>query len=144
MKTYYEVLEIDPSSSPEGIRAAYKAKLLENHPDKVTTTTTEITHIQRAYQVLMDPHLRQTYDKDIVKTAQTQGFNINGDGLDVFNLSEFECGEETWVMDCPRCQSHESMILMEEDLENGSKEGEVIVQCGDCSLWIKVEYEEEE
>ncbi|MBW2267255.1 MAG: DnaJ domain-containing protein [Deltaproteobacteria bacterium] len=56
----YEVLGIPPAASGEAIRAAYKARMKEYHPDKVASLGAELQElahrksleIQRAYQQL--------------------------------------------------------------------------------------------
>ena len=56
----YQVLGIAPSASPEAIKAAYKARMSEYHPDKVAHLGEELQdlahhkalEIQQAYQLL--------------------------------------------------------------------------------------------
>ncbi len=56
----YETLGVDPSASPEEIRAAYRARMHEYHPDKVAHLGEELqavahrkaTEIQNAFEAL--------------------------------------------------------------------------------------------
>lgn len=157
VRTYYEVLGIDPKAENSQIKAAYRERLLKTHPDKQLLQPSEengkVNLIQEAYKVLLDSSKRKEYDLLLTKSIQKQGFNINGDGLDVYSLEDFEIvedGEEVhWYKDCPRCTFPKSMVLTELDLtENGTEDGEggfdIIVQCESCSLWIKVKFFEEE
>ncbi len=56
----YQVLQVDRSASPEGIKAAYRARMAEYHPDKVAhlgEDLQKLAHeraqdIQRAYELL--------------------------------------------------------------------------------------------
>ncbi|KAK6461102.1 Diphthamide biosynthesis protein 4 [Scheffersomyces coipomensis] len=159
-KSYYDILEISPSSTDSEIKIAYREKLLSTHPDKQsnpTSTTTsssssEIEVIKDAYRTLIDPILRKTYDESLLKSIQRQGFNVTGEGLDIYDLNDFDMNEQSddsliWYKDCPRCHSLKSICLTETDLEeHGTEDGiggyNIIVQCSSCSLWIKVTYEE--
>lgn len=144
---YYQILGIPVSSDSVAIKTAYKQKLLLNHPDKSARTNTEITLIQQAYKVLIDDQSRQKYDELLNKSVQKQGLIINGDGLDIYNLQDFIIIDDDYYKQCPRCRSDKSMKLTEDDLIEGTTDGtgdyEIIVQCNDCSLWIKVQYSEE-
>ena len=152
-QSYYEVLGVTPKSETAEIKAAYREKLLSNHPDKIGSTASEhaITLIKEAYQTLNDGSKREDYDESLQKSIQRQGFNISGDGLDTYSLNDFEVDEDllVWLKNCPRCQAPASISLSEDDLENnGTDDGmggyDIIVQCLSCSLWIKVKYYEEE
>lgn len=156
-RTHYNVLGIEPTAGSTQIKAAYKEKLLKTHPDKqlvhLLSENGEIDLIQEAYRVLLDSHRREEYDLLLKASVQKQGFNINGDGLDVYSLEDFETIEKEdevyWYKDCPRCTFPKSMMLTQLNLvENGTEDGEggfdIIVQCESCSLWIKVKFFEEE
>lgn len=148
MINYYDILGISSTSSESEIKSAFKRKLLANHPDKSKNTTVAVNLIQEAYQVLVNPHTRSKYDGELHTNIKFQGIDIKGDGLDIYNLSDFDCVNDTFHKDCPRCHSIQSIQFTEQDLMNGSqtddKEYEIIVQCGDCSLWITVQYEEDD
>lgn len=149
-RTHYEVLGVSPNCDLSDIKSAYKDRLLAHHPDKNSSGSISIDDIQEAYKVLMDKERRQRYDTSLNKSMQRQGFNITGDGLDIYSLDDFAMHEDDeckWVKDCPRCQFPDSIKFTETDLvENGTEDGEggfdIIVQCESCSLWIKVKYYE--
>lgn len=156
-ETFYEILSVGPDADIQEIKKAYRRKILQTHPDKasgltndVETPSNTVSLIKEAYDTLSDPALREKYDQDLTKAAQTQGFNLSGDGLDTYSLESFEYNDsnELWLKTCPRCQAPCSIKLVEEDLEQGTDDGEggleLVVQCGSCSLWIKVKYMEEE
>lgn len=151
-QTHYEILGLRQDCQDHEIRNAYKKLLLQNHPDKNGDEIIRINEIQNAYKVLIDPKKKKEYDESLEKTFQKQGFNIYGEGLDEYDLNDFneaetEEGELIWTRDCPRCQAENSMIISEESLEQNianshDKTGSyaIIVQCESCSLWIKVKY----
>ncbi len=67
---YYELLGVDAKASPEEIKRAYKKQSLQLHPDKLAqrgvTITPELqaqfTRMKEAYETLIDPYKRETYD----------------------------------------------------------------------------------
>lgn len=150
-RTHYEVLGLSPNCGISDIKSSYKNKLLAHHPDKNGSDSITIDNIQQAYKVLIDQEGRERYDESLKKSIQRQGFNITGDGLDVYSLDDFNMFENDseckWRKDCPRCQYPKSIRVTETDLiEHGTEDGDngfdIIVQCESCSLWIKVKYYE--
>lgn len=69
-ENYYDLLGIDRDASLDDIKRAYKRKSLDLHPDKLAqkgkTVTVEdqarFTRMKEAYEILSDPHKRETYD----------------------------------------------------------------------------------
>jgi diphthamide biosynthesis protein 4 len=94
---------------------------------------------------------------------------INGDfllGLEVLDLSDFDVldpgfkfssqdgededdvernGQMEWTRAC-RCGMEKGYVILEEELEDAESrgEGEVLVGCGGCSLWVRVGFGSEE
>lgn len=165
--TFYEILDISPDADTVEIKRAYRELILRAHPDKQHSSATtgagavtgagagatigsrSVSCIKNAYDILSNTETRAQYDVDLTKSLQTHGFNLNGDGLDSYSLETFDFNEEleNWSKICPRCQTPASIKLTEENLEQGTDDGEggleLLVQCGSCSLWIKVRYMEE-
>jgi hypothetical protein len=67
---FYALLQIDRDASPEDIKRAYKQQSLQMHPDKLAQRGKQptpedharFTRMKEAYEVLSDPHKRETYD----------------------------------------------------------------------------------
>lgn len=59
---HYNTLGVEPSSTPEQIKAAYKKKAMKHHPDKGGDLAT-FQEIQKAYDVLSDPARKKLYDE---------------------------------------------------------------------------------
>lgn len=67
---YYTLLGLERDASQEEIKRAYKRQSLQMHPDKLAqkglTVTEEhqakFTRMKEAYEILSDPHKRETYD----------------------------------------------------------------------------------
>ena len=70
MKTYYDLLELDPSSDVETIKKAFRREIAKYHPDKVTHLGAEFqemasnraAELTSAYKTLTDPEARAEYD----------------------------------------------------------------------------------
>lgn len=50
-----------------------------------------------------------------------------------------EKDKDTWYRPC-RCGNERGFALTEEDLEENADLGEVLVQCADCTIWLRVCY----
>lgn len=84
-KSYYETLGVPKSASQTEIKAAYRKKALENHPDRNKSSDAEqkFKEINEAYQVLGNEEKRKAYDQfghDAFKRGQ-QGGNPFGGGF---------------------------------------------------------------
>jgi molecular chaperone DnaJ len=65
-RDYYEILEIDKSSSPEEIKKAYRKQALKYHPDRNKndkTAEAKFKEAGEAYHVLSDKERRSTYNQ---------------------------------------------------------------------------------
>ncbi|CAK9440492.1 uncharacterized protein LODBEIA_P45830 [Lodderomyces beijingensis] len=148
MQTHYEVLNVTSDATQEEIKLAYKQKLLTSHPDKTSSSSSKqpniIAKIVEAYNVLSNSTSRTAYDKQLESDIKGTGYNISGGGLDVYSLDDFNFVQDKFVKTCPRCEFVDSLVLTEEDLENGTPNNEdgydIILQCNSCSLWIQVNY----
>ncbi|KAF2749957.1 DnaJ-domain-containing protein [Sporormia fimetaria CBS 119925] len=86
---YYKVLEIDPKSTQEQIRSAYKKAALKHHPDRVPqdsperrARTKKFQQINDAYYTLSDPSRRREYDATRSYHSFTSGFTSNSNAPD--------------------------------------------------------------
>ncbi|AQL41564.1 hypothetical protein BV210_02015 [Halorientalis sp. IM1011] len=63
--TFYDVLDVSPDASREEIRAAYREKAKETHPDvsDAPDAETQFRRVTRAKEVLTDPEERARYDR---------------------------------------------------------------------------------
>lgn len=163
--THYEILDLpsnlqnEPAISAQILRAAYRRALLRWHPDKSNThvgalkssnsvdqAKFSIDQISVAYATLSDSKQRGEYDKELRAQRLLNGnANENGwdrkfkTGVEVVDLDDLEYDEVqgVWYRGC-RCGDERGFEVREEDLEEGQADGEVIVGCRGCSLWLRV------
>lgn len=64
-KNYYSLLNVNPTSTSDEIRAAYKKLALELMPDKNPENTEQFKLITQAYKTLIDAEQRAHYDKKL-------------------------------------------------------------------------------
>jgi len=63
-KNYYLILGITEDASREDIRAAFRRRALELHPDRSGMESGPFQAVQEAYSVLGDPERRRCYDRE--------------------------------------------------------------------------------
>jgi len=63
-KNYYVILGITANASREDIKAAFRRRALELHPDRSGLESGPFQDLQEAYSVLGDPERRQRYDRE--------------------------------------------------------------------------------
>lgn len=149
---HYAVLGVDHLASAADIKAAYHRLLLAAHPDKTGRADSgAVARLKAAYRAVGDPARRAAYDAELLEACKKLGFLITGAGLDVYTLESFDAAEGAqwvWTRDCPRCTARASFELTESDLDGGTADGlggyQIMVSCQSCSLWITVQYEEEQ
>jgi hypothetical protein len=57
----FEVLGVTPEDPPEAVKAAWRSRVKEHHPDAAGGSDEQIKRVNVAYEWLRDPTLRQTY-----------------------------------------------------------------------------------
>jgi molecular chaperone DnaJ len=65
MKDYYSILEIDLNAGETLIRSQYRKLASIYHPDKNPDNQNKFIYLNEAYKTLIDPALRESYDKDL-------------------------------------------------------------------------------
>lgn len=58
---YYQILGVSPDATFESIKRAYRQKAMKYHPDRGGSHA-KMIEINKAYEILEDPALRQQYD----------------------------------------------------------------------------------
>ena len=136
------------------IKNAYRRALLNHHPDKLKFRKTTrdgaskytVDQITTAYEALSVPKNRSKYDQicTIYQTQLDSVSEIHLPGLEVVDLDDLnaeEVGEMTiWSRRC-RCGDPKGFCINEGDLEKVANQGEIVLGCKGCSLWLKVMFE---
>lgn len=65
MQDSYGKLGVPPSATPDQIKAAYRKKAAQYHPDKNQSADAPLRfrEVQEAYELLSDPERRKAYDE---------------------------------------------------------------------------------
>ncbi|KAK3053162.1 hypothetical protein LTR09_005788 [Extremus antarcticus] len=155
---YYRLLNLESKQeailSAAEVKQAYRRALLLYHPDKVTIepgkSDVTVDDIALAYKTLADPTLRAEYD-DWLRTVVEAGSLTSSTprprhtGLETVDLDDLDYDEPTgkWSRGC-RCGDEKGFMVSQLELEQQANEGEIIVGCKGCSLWLRILFGEEE
>ncbi len=97
-RDYYEILGLSKSASPDEIKKAYRNLALRYHPDRVSADKKKeaegkFKEVSEAYEVLMDPQKKSTYDQyghEGVDSSFKQG------GFDWQDFHHFDDVKDVW------------------------------------------------
>ncbi|OQR75767.1 chaperone protein DnaJ-like [Tropilaelaps mercedesae] len=125
---HYSILGLDQTCSTDELRQAYKKLALQYHPDRPKTGDEEkFRAIERAYKVLSDPESRTDYDIHLDNSAR-----LDHPVWQVVALDELILQDELHTMEC-RCGG-----TMRLDSQLASGQLPIIIQCEDCSTYVRV------
>ena len=77
MKSYYDILELNPDCSLEDIKNSYRQLCKIYHPDRNPDDTTKFIEIKKAYETLVDKDLRREYDLDLMCSPNCKPQRVN-------------------------------------------------------------------
>lgn len=158
VQNHYEVLSLTVVSSKgeahtlSDIKSAYHRALLAHHPDKSlpsssTTPKYTIDEITQAYRILSDPTSRSSFDRQLRLHTNPTTFtkhcvagisltDVTSETVDLDDLT-YDEHQRMWFREC-RCGQSKGYVVTETHLEHRAADGETIVGCAGCSLWLRV------
>ena len=83
MQTHYHVLGIESDADNDTVRVAYRRLARDHHPDRIANSSAvsggrDMSVINEAYRVLIDPGRRALYDRSLDATMRGQGPTSTG------------------------------------------------------------------
>lgn len=76
-KNYYLILGVSSTASLEEIKAAFRRRAMELHPDHSGRESEPFLEIQEAYDVLSDPESRRSYDQNSYSAARRTPWGLS-------------------------------------------------------------------
>ncbi|XP_046350273.1 dnaJ homolog subfamily A member 1-like [Haliotis rufescens] len=133
---FYDLLGVNPSSTPDEIKKAYRKLALKYHPDKNPNEGEKFKAISMAYEVLSDPKKRQIYDQggeDAIKGGGTSGEGFHSP-MDIFDMFFHGGGRRQRGPSKGKDIVHKVKVTLEE-MYNGATRKLALqknVICGNC------------
>ena len=141
MSDYFEILGVSREATDGEIRAAYLAAARRYHPDKlhvageqdgaVGSLGFDFSLIQRAYEVLSDPH--QRYTAQTALQRRDEGIVVH-DTLKTDEMDEIVDSDSGEVCYSYRCRCGDTFVVRPAYITDSG----VCVPCNSCSLNIRV------
>ncbi|KAI8064449.1 DnaJ domain-containing protein [Gongronella butleri] len=135
MDTHYSVLNVAQSASTDQIKQRFQQLIMQHHPDKQGSRDNDeyAQKILQAWDVLRDVEKRKAYDIELQLREHKTKVVINEE----VDLDEMDYDEEKREFQL-LCRCSGTYTITEDELEDGID----TVTCNNCSLRIRVLYEE--
>lgn len=144
--SYYSVLDVPAGAPLEAIKAAYRRKLLQVHPDKqrcsansdTNNASSDLIRIQEAYDILKDPQARAVYDSRLRSEqlrSRFEGIPWMTIKVSDMDLVEDSHGHSLYEYDC-RCGG---VFELRMELLHELARGPVQLTCLHCSSGLQID-----
>ncbi len=152
MKNYYSILEIEKNADETLIKSRYRKLAAIYHPDIDPNNQSKFLDINEAYKTLMNPALRDIYDKELreyedlkktnpgnkitpYKSRLRDGGNVNIDidfNIDIKALKSGKAVESETVKSIEKTVNIERYIKCPACEGEGKVKGSIAVTCSAC------------
>jgi len=131
---YYTLLSVPSTATTSEIKAAYRALLLKNHPDRQSAQIVlDFDLLKTAFTVLSSPTQRATYNASTAHpTQKTNPSRFRP--AESISLERFSSQDELFTYPC-RCGN--KFLLEPSDIDDENH----LLTCSGCSETLWVEYE---
>ena len=137
-KDYYQILDIDPDSTTEEIRKAYKAASMKYHPDRNPgkDTTSQMQDINEAYAILKDDDKRSRYDHEYKRFKQ-ETTKVSEPKTTSWTYSTYDIKDENVKRDVDDAREY-ARNLVEEFMESLKKNTKVAAKAAgeELKAWV--------
>lgn len=139
-KDYYQILDIDPDSTTEEIRKAYKAASMKYHPDRNPgkDTTSQMQDINEAYAILKDDDKRSRYDQEYKRFRQ-ETTKVSEPKTTSWTYSTYDIKDENVKRDVDDAREY-AHNLVEEFMQSLKRNTKVAAQAAgeELKAWVVV------
>ncbi|KAI1768313.1 hypothetical protein GGR53DRAFT_438300 [Hypoxylon sp. FL1150] len=126
-----------PDSKPSSTKKSKSQS--QSQSQSQTRILYTVDQIQHAYTILSDRKQRSEYNRSLRSQNKGQATSSFQTGVETVDLDDLAFDERTGVYyrSC-RCGNARGYAFTEENLEEFEDDGVLMVECLDCSLWIRV------
>lgn len=134
----YRLLGIEPEATAEEVRAAFRRKVRQNHPDTAADEGEgDVQDIIEAYRLLIDPDARAEHDSDTrrrrggaggrrVKVTHRDGARRTGPGPSRSCRACAGSGTRAEEIPCPECHGRGEITALDPDVAR-------VLRCRQCA-----------
>ncbi|KAI6093896.1 hypothetical protein F4821DRAFT_221684 [Hypoxylon rubiginosum] len=128
-----------PSKSSDSKQSSQKKSKSKSQSQSQPRILYTVDQIQHAYSILSDQKQRSEYNRSLRSQNKSQSTSSFQVGVETVDLDDIAFDERTglYYRSC-RCGNARGYAFTEENLEEFEDDGVLMVECLDCSLWIRV------
>ena len=115
--TYYDLLGVEPNAPAEKIKAIYRLRSRQTHPDRRDGNEEQQKQLNGAYEILSDPEKRREYNQELGLPTKLRSLkpgrpiyeeiqvsSCSQSHQAPFDFNRWEPCSRCWSEGCPYCQ----------------------------------------